>query len=145
MGEFLWTFAVQEMLKKVVRLAAKEIGLTWGLEKELSDLKEWLLKSETFLLDINTRKLHNDSVRSIGSEFYGNHFNQHLRVLQILECSKLTKLPNGLQFCHSIQHLRLIDNCSFLALDLQNEHLLMRLPEMDIVERNGHCWMHSTW
>ena len=110
MGEFLWTFAVQEMLKKVVRLAAKEIGLTWGLEKMLSDLKEWLLKSETFLLDINTRKLHNDSVRSIGSEFYGNHFNQHLRVLQILECSKLTKLPNGLQFCHSIQHLRLIDN-----------------------------------
>ncbi|XP_022944235.1 disease resistance protein RGA2-like isoform X2 [Cucurbita moschata] len=70
-----------------------------------------------------------NGVRSIGSEFYGNHSNQHLRVLQILECSKLTKLPNGLQFCHSIQHLRLIDNCSFLALDLQNEHLLMRLPE----------------
>uniref|UniRef100_A0A9I9DXL5 Disease resistance protein RGA3 n=2 Tax=Cucumis melo TaxID=3656 RepID=A0A9I9DXL5_CUCME len=50
MGDFLWTFAVEEMLKKV-------------LKKHLSKLQKWLLKAEAFLRDINTRKLHHDSVR----------------------------------------------------------------------------------
>ncbi|XP_022158717.1 putative disease resistance protein RGA3 [Momordica charantia] len=63
MAEFLWTFAVQEVLKKVAKVAAEQIGLAWGLKKELHELREWLLKTETFLRDINKRKLHHDSVR----------------------------------------------------------------------------------
>ncbi|KAA0044619.1 putative disease resistance protein RGA3 isoform X1 [Cucumis melo var. makuwa] len=63
MAEFLWTFAVQEVLKKVLTLAADKIGLAWGLEKELSELSQWLLKSEAILGDINRKKLHPSSVR----------------------------------------------------------------------------------
>ncbi|XP_022145177.1 putative disease resistance protein RGA3 [Momordica charantia] len=63
MAEFLWTFAVQEVLRKIVKVAAQQIGLAWGLEKELSKLTKWLLKAETILGDINRRKLHHDSVR----------------------------------------------------------------------------------
>ncbi|XP_038901404.1 uncharacterized protein LOC120088286 isoform X4 [Benincasa hispida] len=63
MAEFLWTFAAEEMLKKVVKLAAEQTGLAWSLEKELSELTEWLLKAETFLRDIHTTTLHQDSVK----------------------------------------------------------------------------------
>ncbi|XP_022150870.1 putative disease resistance protein At1g50180 [Momordica charantia] len=63
MAEFLLTFAVEEVLKKVVKVAAEQIGLAWGLEKDLEELREWLLKTEAFLRDINKRKLHSDSVR----------------------------------------------------------------------------------
>lgn len=54
---------MQEVLKKVVTRAAEQIGLAWGLEKELSKLRKWLLKTETILRDINTRKLYNHSVK----------------------------------------------------------------------------------
>ncbi|XP_022150842.1 putative disease resistance protein RGA3 [Momordica charantia] len=63
MAEFLLTFAAEEVLKKVVKVAAEQIGLAWGLEKDLEELREWLLKTEAFLRDINKRKLHSDSVR----------------------------------------------------------------------------------
>ena len=63
MGDFLWTFAVEEMLKKVLKVAQEQTGLAWGFQKHLSKLQKWLLKAEAFLRDINTRKLHHDSVR----------------------------------------------------------------------------------
>uniref|UniRef100_A0A0A0KXG9 Rx N-terminal domain-containing protein n=1 Tax=Cucumis sativus TaxID=3659 RepID=A0A0A0KXG9_CUCSA len=63
MAEFLWTFAVQEVLKKVLKLAADQIGLAWGLDKELSNLSQWLLKAEAILGEINRKKLHPSSVR----------------------------------------------------------------------------------
>ncbi|XP_050935103.1 putative disease resistance protein RGA3 [Cucumis melo] len=63
MGDFLRTFAVEEMLKKVLKVAGEQIGLAWGFQKHLSKLQKWLLKAEAFLRDINMRKLHHDSVR----------------------------------------------------------------------------------
>nr|ABB91438.1 R-FOM-2 [Cucumis melo] len=63
MGDFLWTFAVEEMLKKVLKVAREQTGLAWGFQKHLSKLQKWLLKAEAFLRNINTRKLHHDSVR----------------------------------------------------------------------------------
>ncbi|XP_022145229.1 putative disease resistance protein RGA4 [Momordica charantia] len=63
MAEFLWTFAVQEVLKKVLKLAAEQIGVAWALDKELSKLRKRLLKAETILGDINRRKLCHESVR----------------------------------------------------------------------------------
>uniref|UniRef100_A0A9I9E4W0 Uncharacterized protein n=1 Tax=Cucumis melo TaxID=3656 RepID=A0A9I9E4W0_CUCME len=40
MAEFLWTFAVQEVLKKIVKFGAQQIGLAWGLKKKkLSNLR----------------------------------------------------------------------------------------------------------
>uniref|UniRef100_A0A9I9DPY0 Disease resistance protein RGA3 n=1 Tax=Cucumis melo TaxID=3656 RepID=A0A9I9DPY0_CUCME len=63
MGDFLWTFAVEEMLKKVLKVAREQAGLAWGFQKHLSKLQKWLLKAEAFLRNINTRKLHHDSVR----------------------------------------------------------------------------------
>ncbi|XP_050947648.1 putative disease resistance protein RGA3 [Cucumis melo] len=62
MGDFLWTFAVEEMLKEL-KVARDQTGLAWGFQKHLSKLQKWLLKAEAFLRDINTRKLHHDSVR----------------------------------------------------------------------------------
>ncbi|KAA0045131.1 putative disease resistance protein RGA3 [Cucumis melo var. makuwa] len=65
MAEFLWTFVVQEVLKKIVKFGAQQIRLAWGLEKKkLSNLRNWLLKAETIILvDINRKKLLNDSMR----------------------------------------------------------------------------------
>ncbi|XP_038877689.1 putative disease resistance protein RGA3 [Benincasa hispida] len=63
MAEFLWTFAVQEILKKIVKFGAEQIGVAWGLEKEEFQLKKWLLKAETILADINKKKLHHHAVR----------------------------------------------------------------------------------
>lgn len=63
MGDFLWTFGVEETLKKVLKVAAEQIGLAWGFQEDLSKLQKWLLKAEAFLGDINTRKLHHRSVR----------------------------------------------------------------------------------
>ncbi|XP_038895415.1 disease resistance protein RGA2-like isoform X2 [Benincasa hispida] len=61
--EFLWTFVVQEALKKVVKVAAQEIAVAWGFKKELEKLTKWLLKSEAILRDIITKKLYNEPVR----------------------------------------------------------------------------------
>ncbi|XP_038877313.1 putative disease resistance protein RGA3 [Benincasa hispida] len=63
MAEFLWIFAVQEVLKKTVKVAAEEISMAWGFKKELSKLRKCLLKSEAILRDINKKKLHHESVR----------------------------------------------------------------------------------
>ncbi|CAK9324916.1 unnamed protein product [Citrullus colocynthis] len=63
MAEFLWTSAVQEVLKKVLKLAADQIGVAWGLDRELSNLSKWLLKAEAILGDINRKKLYHNSVR----------------------------------------------------------------------------------
>uniref|UniRef100_A0A0A0LTP7 Disease resistance N-terminal domain-containing protein n=1 Tax=Cucumis sativus TaxID=3659 RepID=A0A0A0LTP7_CUCSA len=63
MADFLWTFAVEEMLKKVLKVAGEQTGLAWGFQEHLSNLQKWLLKAEAFLRDINMRKLHLDSVR----------------------------------------------------------------------------------
>ena len=63
MADFLWTFAVEETLKKVLKVAGEQTGLAWGFQEHLSNLQKWLLKAEAFLRDINMRKLHLDSVR----------------------------------------------------------------------------------
>ena len=33
MGDFLWTFAVEEMLKKVLKVAREQTGLAWGFQE----------------------------------------------------------------------------------------------------------------
>ncbi|XP_038901555.1 putative disease resistance protein RGA3 [Benincasa hispida] len=63
MADFLWTFAAEETLKKVLKVAGEQIGLAWGFEEHLYNLQKWLLKAEAFLRDINTRKFHHHSVR----------------------------------------------------------------------------------
>lgn len=54
---------MQEVLKKVLKLAADQIGVAWGLDRELSNFSKWLLKAEDILGDINRKKLHHNSVR----------------------------------------------------------------------------------
>lgn len=54
---------MQEVLKKVLKLAADQIGVAWGLDRELSNLSKWLLKAEAILGDVNRKKLHHNSVR----------------------------------------------------------------------------------
>ncbi|XP_022932644.1 putative disease resistance protein RGA3 [Cucurbita moschata] len=63
MTEFLWTFAVQELLKKTVKLAAEQIGLAWGFKKELSKLKDSLLMAQAILRDVNRVKADLDSLK----------------------------------------------------------------------------------
>ncbi|XP_022152034.1 disease resistance protein RGA2-like [Momordica charantia] len=56
-----------------------------------------------------------------------DHFgSSNLRFLEISSSEKLTKLPDGLQLCHSIQKLR-IDHGSNLSLNLQNKNMLSQL------------------
>ncbi|KGN58559.1 disease resistance protein RGA2 [Cucumis sativus] len=62
MADFLWTFAVEEMLKNVLKVAGEQTGLAWGFQEHLSNLQKWLLNAQAFLRDINTRKLHLHSV-----------------------------------------------------------------------------------
>ncbi|XP_023516670.1 putative disease resistance protein RGA3 [Cucurbita pepo subsp. pepo] len=61
MAEFLWTFAVQEVLKKTVMLAAEQIGLTWGFKEELSRLKDSLLMAQAILRDVDRMKTNLES------------------------------------------------------------------------------------
>ncbi|XP_022968824.1 putative disease resistance protein RGA3 [Cucurbita maxima] len=61
MAEFLWTFAVQEVLKKTVKLAAEQIGLTWGFKEELSRLKDSLLMAQAILRDVDRMKTNLES------------------------------------------------------------------------------------
>ena len=63
MAEFLWTFAVQEVLKKTVKLAAEQIGLAWGFEEELSKLKDSLLMAQAILRDVDRMKPDLDSLK----------------------------------------------------------------------------------
>ncbi|XP_022148515.1 disease resistance protein RGA2-like [Momordica charantia] len=51
---------------------------------------------------------------------------EHLRHVTISGCDGLNKLPNGLQFCHSIEDLT-IEDCSNLTLSLQNKNRLSSL------------------
>ncbi|XP_022932643.1 disease resistance protein RGA2-like [Cucurbita moschata] len=62
MVEFLWTFAVQEVLKKTVKLAAEQIGLAWGFKDELSKLKEYLLEAQAILNDVDKNKANLETV-----------------------------------------------------------------------------------
>ncbi|XP_022961420.1 disease resistance protein RGA2-like [Cucurbita moschata] len=61
MAEFLWTFAVQEVLKKTVKLAAEQIGLASGYEEELSKLKDSLLMAQAILRDAERMKTNLES------------------------------------------------------------------------------------
>ncbi|XP_038885174.1 disease resistance protein RGA2-like [Benincasa hispida] len=63
MAEFLWTFAVQETLKRTVKVAAQKISIAWGLEDELSKLSKWLLDAGALLRDIDMEILRNESVK----------------------------------------------------------------------------------
>ncbi|CAK9324909.1 unnamed protein product [Citrullus colocynthis] len=56
MAEFLWTFAVQEVLKKTVKLAAEQIGMGWGFKKGLSKMRDSLLMVQAILRDIDRIK-----------------------------------------------------------------------------------------
>ncbi|XP_038874765.1 putative disease resistance protein RGA3 [Benincasa hispida] len=56
MVEFLWTFAVQEILKKTVKLAAEQIGLGWGFKKDLSKMRDSLLMVQAILRDVDRIK-----------------------------------------------------------------------------------------
>ncbi|XP_022931806.1 putative disease resistance protein RGA3 [Cucurbita moschata] len=61
MAEFLWTFAVQEVLKKTVKLAAEQIGLASGYEEKLSKLKDSLLMAQAILRDAERMKTNLES------------------------------------------------------------------------------------
>ncbi|XP_022931813.1 putative disease resistance protein RGA1 [Cucurbita moschata] len=63
MAEFLWTFAVQEVLKKTVKLAAEQICLSWGFMDELSKLKDSLLMAQAILRDIDRMKTDLESLK----------------------------------------------------------------------------------
>ncbi|XP_038900029.1 putative disease resistance protein RGA3 [Benincasa hispida] len=63
MAEFLWTFAAQELLKKTVKLAAKQIGLAWGFKNELSNLRDSLLMVEAILRDVDRIKAEHQAVK----------------------------------------------------------------------------------
>ncbi|XP_022932629.1 disease resistance protein RGA2-like isoform X2 [Cucurbita moschata] len=56
MAEFLWTFAVQESLKKTVIMAAEQIGLAWGFQEELSKLEEALSRARAILRNVDRTK-----------------------------------------------------------------------------------------
>ncbi|XP_023527716.1 putative disease resistance protein RGA3 [Cucurbita pepo subsp. pepo] len=56
MAEFLWTFAVQELLKKTVSLAAQQIGLAWGFKKDLLKMRDSLLMLHAILRDVDRIK-----------------------------------------------------------------------------------------
>lgn len=55
MAEFLWTFAIQGVLKTIVKYGAEQIGAAWGLEKEASQLKKQLQNAAAILADINRK------------------------------------------------------------------------------------------
>ena len=63
MAEFLWTFAVQEVLKKTVKLAAEQVGLAWGFKEELSKMKDSLLMAQAILRDVEKMKVDLDSLK----------------------------------------------------------------------------------
>ncbi|KAA0044611.1 hypothetical protein IC582_017233 [Cucumis melo] len=63
MAEFLWTFAAQELLKKTVKLAAEQIGLAWGFNNELSNLRDSLLMVEAILRDVDRIKAEHQAVK----------------------------------------------------------------------------------
>ncbi|KAA0044614.1 disease resistance protein RGA2-like [Cucumis melo var. makuwa] len=63
MAEFLWTFAVEETLKRTVKVAAQKIAVVWGLEDELSNLSKWLLDAGALLRDIDREILRKESVK----------------------------------------------------------------------------------
>ncbi|XP_022145115.1 LOW QUALITY PROTEIN: putative disease resistance protein RGA3 [Momordica charantia] len=56
MAEFLWTFGVQEVLKKTVKFAAEQIGLAWGFNEELIKLRDSLLMVEAIVHDVDRIK-----------------------------------------------------------------------------------------
>ncbi|XP_022955642.1 uncharacterized protein LOC111457584 isoform X2 [Cucurbita moschata] len=56
MAEFLWTFAVQELLKKTASLAAQQIGLAWGFKKDLLKMRDSLLMLHAILRDVDRIK-----------------------------------------------------------------------------------------
>ena len=63
MAEFLWTFAVQQVLKKTVKLAAEQIGLAWGFKDELSKFKDSLLMAQAILRDVDRMKTNLESLK----------------------------------------------------------------------------------
>ncbi|XP_022145104.1 disease resistance protein RGA2-like [Momordica charantia] len=115
MAEFLWTFAVQEVLRKIVKVAAQQIGLARGLEKELSNLTKWLQKAETILRDINRKKSHSDSVRlwvedlqdvvHEADDLLDELVYEHLR--RKVEIGKINKVRDSFSTSHNVFLFRL--------------------------------------
>ncbi|XP_022925379.1 putative disease resistance protein RGA3 [Cucurbita moschata] len=63
MAEFLWTFAVQEVLKKTLKLAAEQVGLAWGFKDELLKMKDSLLMAQAILTDVEKMKVDLNSLK----------------------------------------------------------------------------------
>ncbi|KGN53095.1 putative disease resistance protein RGA3 [Cucumis sativus] len=63
MADFLWSFAVDEVLKKTVKLVAEQIGMSWGFKKDLSKLRDSLLMVEAILRDVNRIKAEHQALR----------------------------------------------------------------------------------
>lgn len=63
MADFLWTFAVQEILKKTLLLAVEQIHLAWGFKSDISKLYKSLLLVEAILRDVDRAKSNRESVR----------------------------------------------------------------------------------
>ncbi|XP_022138078.1 putative disease resistance protein RGA3 [Momordica charantia] len=63
MADFLWTFAVQEIIKKTLQLAAEQLSLAWGFKPELSKFRSSLLLAEAILRDVDRTKSDRESVK----------------------------------------------------------------------------------
>ncbi|KAL0547301.1 hypothetical protein IC582_017231 [Cucumis melo] len=63
MADFPWSFAVDEVLKKTVKLVAEQIGMSWGFKKDLSKLRDSLLMVEAILRDVNRIKAEHQALK----------------------------------------------------------------------------------
>ncbi|CAK9313841.1 unnamed protein product [Citrullus colocynthis] len=63
MAEFLWSFAVEEVLKKTVTVVAEHMGLAWGFKKELSKLRDSLLMVEAILRDADRIRAEHQALK----------------------------------------------------------------------------------
>ncbi|XP_022973478.1 putative disease resistance protein RGA3 [Cucurbita maxima] len=63
MAEFLWTFAVQEVLKKTVKRAGEQVGMAWGFKDELSKMKDSLVMAQAIVRDVEKMKVDLDSLK----------------------------------------------------------------------------------
>lgn len=56
MAEFLWTFAVQEVLKKVLTLVAKQISLAREVKNVLQRLQKELVETQKIVNAISIQR-----------------------------------------------------------------------------------------
>lgn len=69
MAEFLWTFAVQEILKKVLTLVAEQIILAREVKDVLQQLQKELVESQKIVSAITTQRQNHYSPDSLVTQW----------------------------------------------------------------------------